>query len=93
MSIRKNPRLVKVKTILPAEYVNEILLNDSLNSNRVRECVINSFVDIRKNDDDNTALLQKDLVTSTNRLESLIEKVLYLSVISVIISTITLCIC
>lgn len=92
---RKNPRfrLCKVHTIVPSPYVKEIMLNTSINSKNVIDKVSDSSFNIRKNSDDNTALIQKDLVTSTNRLESLIEKVLYLSVISIIISAITLCIC
>ena len=93
MKHRRNPRFVKVKTILDSEDVKLLLSSNAINSRSVRDCVIDSSTDIRKNVDDNTSLIQKDLVTSTNRLESLIEKVLYLSIISLVISTITLCIC
>ena len=89
MSKRKNPRLVKVQTILPAENVKEILVNDSLNAIHVKEYIKGCSVDIRKNDDDNTALVQRDL----SRLENVLEKLLYISCISLLINVVVLCIC
>lgn len=93
MSTRKNLRLVKVKTVMDSEDVKLLLSSNAINSRSVRQSVIDSSADIRKNDDDNTALLQRDLSSSTSRLENLLEKVLYISCISILIDVIVLCIC
>lgn len=93
MSSRKNLRFVKVKTIIPSDNVREILVNSSVNSHLVKEHVSNESLDIRKNADDNTALIQKDLSNSVSSLENIIEKVLYISCISILINVVVLCIC
>lgn len=91
---RKNPRLVKVKTIFDSADAKLLgLYQKSLDAANVRKVVIDSSVDIRKNDDDNTALIQKDILSSTSRLVNIIEKVLYLSCISILLNVIILCIC
>lgn len=91
MSSRKNLRLVKVKTIIDSEDLKLLLSSNAINSRSVRQSVLDSSADIRKNDDDNTSLIQQDICSSTSRIENLLEKVLYLSCISIVIDVIILC--
>lgn len=93
MSSRKNPRLVKVKTVMSSDDLKLLLTSNAVNSRSVRDSVINSSADIRKNNDDNTVLIQRDLCSSASRLENILEKVLYISCISIFINVVVLCIC
>ena len=86
---RKNPRLCRVKQIIPSEYVKELLVNSSINASSTQAIVKGTSIDIRKNSDDNTSLIQRDI----RRVESVLEKVFYISLILIVISCITLCIC
>lgn len=87
MSKRKNPRLVKVKTILDSADAKLLsLYSKSLDSANVRNVVLDSFAVIRKNADDNTSLIQKQLDSFRSYVEkSFILNFIVLSLITLIL--------
>lgn len=83
---RKNPRLCKVSVIIPSSDKKEIISAVVPPLETVSKC-LDSVSDSIK---DSFSITQKDILSSTLGITKILEKVIYISLVSLFVSLITL---